>query len=755
MITVLVAVVLGAAALVVIRPGGTGPASADLSSGPVRPGPAVLYAAAPALPQLENRSDWFAAEPILVSGAEAYTGGEYLYQDHLYDDYGSDTGAADSAGNASAGDVDYPTERSRFAANAADLVEFRISPGPEAVAYRITLNTLLAADSTIVAVAFDTDRRASTGTDRLPRDPGAPFPGTDEVITTWGTGAEHHRVRTDTTTPVAVTADLEANQLTVVVPRTASDPQGTWRATVAVGLFDVPSGGWLRPEAVAGPSRPGGATVADPRPSGIFNLAFRFTEPVGTSDAPPDTAQAAALAAGTPTRFAHEIDFDALTAGEERSSVRDHGTQIRIFPSRLQLGEGRDLGRFPRYVGPLQPYSLTVPSSYRPGEPAPLTLNLHSLTRHHWQYHGSVGLRQLGEERGSLVLTPLARGVDGWYQHEAELDVFEAWADATRHFDVDMDRVASSGYSMGGYGTYRLATLWPDLFGRAMTVVGPPGEGVWVPPAAPTGGRETLTNPWLESARHVPFLNVVAAEDQLVPLLGTRAQSTGAPELGIRGFEQLGYRYRFVAYSPAEHSTLAALGYDIPMAAGFLGESRVERDPAHVTFVYAPAADDPALGLVHDHAYWASGLRLAEGAERDARGRIDAVSHASGRGDPPSRARTDAGTRPLPYLEVGRTWGDAPVAPAENRLTVSLTGLGGVRLDLEDAGLDPGRPLIVDVTSDSSVVVHLAGDFPPGTIVRLSGGGPVATGAVASDTGVSLPVEPGTRSYTITPATPR
>ncbi|MGH9284023.1 MAG: hypothetical protein ACRD0S_13930, partial [Acidimicrobiales bacterium] len=60
-----------------------------------RPGPAVLYEPPPAAPQLENRSDWFSAPPLLVSGAEAYDGGEYRYQDHLYDDYGADTGTDD------------------------------------------------------------------------------------------------------------------------------------------------------------------------------------------------------------------------------------------------------------------------------------------------------------------------------------------------------------------------------------------------------------------------------------------------------------------------------------------------------------------------------------------------------------------------------------------------------------------------------------------------------------------------------------
>ena len=74
------------------------PASAPASSLPqvtsgARPGPDLLYAPAPRAPQLENTGPW-KAEPILVSGAEAYRGGEFLYQDFLFDDHGA-AGSAD------------------------------------------------------------------------------------------------------------------------------------------------------------------------------------------------------------------------------------------------------------------------------------------------------------------------------------------------------------------------------------------------------------------------------------------------------------------------------------------------------------------------------------------------------------------------------------------------------------------------------------------------------------------------------------
>ena len=85
--------------------------------------------------------------------------GEYIYQDYIYDDYGSDTnGAGAAALSPRRGDINYPTNNARYAGNAADLVEFRLDSALDSVLYRITLNSLLEADSTIIAIAYDTDR---------------------------------------------------------------------------------------------------------------------------------------------------------------------------------------------------------------------------------------------------------------------------------------------------------------------------------------------------------------------------------------------------------------------------------------------------------------------------------------------------------------------------------------------------------------------------------------------------------------------
>lgn len=104
--------------------------------------------------------------------------------------------------------------------------------------------------------------------------------------------------------------DLEANQITVAVPKSVADPRGQWKATLATGLFDPAGGGWLATEGEAPVSIPFAGTPATPTGGlKIINLGFRFNE---MEVAPPYAKQTAALEAGAPTQFANLLDFDLL-----------------------------------------------------------------------------------------------------------------------------------------------------------------------------------------------------------------------------------------------------------------------------------------------------------------------------------------------------------------------------------------------------------------------------------------------------------
>ncbi len=707
----------------------------------------------------ENRDPRFRVAPVLVSGTEVYQAGEYVYTDYLYDDHGAQTSplnTTDQGGSNSttanglsanalaykAGNVRYPTDPV-YAGNAADLVEFRMVPGNGSTAFRFTLNTLRRADSSMIALALDTDDDPATGSATLPRDPGYAFPGTDVVLTTWGTGAELSRLGAGApaTTAVRVAVDLDADQITVTVPDSVYRPSGSVRARLATGLHDSATGGWLFPKNGDPDATTPGAEVAPGtlvglRVPAVFNLGFRLDEPVQHQNTPPDTGQADALGSGADC-CSTLLDVDALRGGARRSTVPATGLQIRMYPSRLRLGDGQQL-EFPQPIGQLQPYSLHLPPSGATKTAKPLTLSIHSNGQHYWQFNGTGIFTGLGDARDSVVLSPMGRGRNGWYIGISEDDIFEAWADAARHVRLDPGRTAITGYSMGGYATYRLGGLYPDLFGKAFSVVGPPGKLQWIPPMAPTGGIQTLTNLWLENTRNLPYLNYAQTADELVPVTGTVAQNDGDPVNGIRGFDQLGYRYRFRLFQGGEHYTLAALGYDFPAAAQFLGDAAVDRDPAHVTFAYLPASDDRPLGLVHDHAYWVSALRLADtSAGLTAKGVLDVRSRAFGTGDPESTAIRTAGVESLPFVETGRQWGPLPRTARENAADVTLTNLSAARLDLPRARLTAGG-LVLRVSSDSVATLRLDGPLPTGLVVTRDGV-PVSAARAAGSLALAVP----------------
>src|SRR3954467_9310788 len=201
--------------------------AASLYDGPgPRPGPDILYAPAAAAPQLTNVAPW-KADPILVSGATAYRGGEFLYQDFLYDDHGA-AGAFDPADPRTAGNLfskpngtyTYPTDPS-YANNAADIVELRVKPPPSATAFRLTLNTMK--DPSLVGASIAIGGNPSVS---LPFPHGANVKAPADLFLTVNPGSPAELVTAATGQPApggapAVTVDKERRQIDVRIPHSA------------------------------------------------------------------------------------------------------------------------------------------------------------------------------------------------------------------------------------------------------------------------------------------------------------------------------------------------------------------------------------------------------------------------------------------------------------------------------------------------------------------------------------------------------
>ena len=543
--------------------------------------------------------------------------------------------------------------------------------------------------------------------------------------------------------------DLERNQITISVPRALMDPaQATWRYVAGVGLWS--GSGLLGVPAATAPTAetPASGTARRPAPA-IFNLAFRFDEPSGRVQGVWfEDAQSAALAGGTSGASGADVDFARLGSGPDGAIHAPGAKQARILPSSQALPEGVRAA-FPQFGGRLQPYLLYVPPGYAGGRPTPLTFGLHSLGGAWTQFSAFSPnqTKQFGAERGSFYVTPHGRGPSGWYTNEAELDFFEVWRDLARRFTLDPRRVAISGYSMGGYGTYKLGVEWPDLFGRAFTTVGPPGYGAWVPPNSPSAGQSTNSNLLLENARSLPYLNWAGTVDELVPYVGVRAQQAR--------FDALGLRSQLWSF-PVGHYQLAAVD-QWAAARDFLGSARVERDPSRVDYALMPDADNAELGLVHDHAHWVSKLRVRDTSGdpvRDpARGEISARSLAFGQGDPVTRkVTTPPSGNPLPTAIEGTEWARIPRRRKRNALALRLENLRAARIDGRRARLKGDRCLRITISSDGKAQVRLSLRMARGAKVRVGGSctrrGRRA-GSRSSRAGVILSVKAGRRSYLI------
>ena len=714
-------------------PAAAAAAQGSLYSGPApRPGPDILYAKPKTAPQLKNKGIW-RAKPILISGTSAYRKGEFLYQDYIYDDMGAkgSFGSADPKGTATFarfnGTYSYPLDE-KYAQNAADLVELRVKPLQQATAFRLTYNSMKDPElvGTTIAIGDSAEPR------QFPHGANVVAPA-ELFLTVHGTTAD--LVDAASGHPIAATPTVKVSkqrhQVEVRVPHSAWDPgSGKVRLAAGSGLWDAAEGSYLIPAGSADADTPGGAgSLADP--PAFFNVAFRFGESfpdltnVATIVTDPswwrDNKQAHALASGDISEFSATVDFAKLLAGKRddlhgrAGGLPTSGPMTRILSSRFKFGQGADWAQecsgyddCPSQLhGPLQPYSIYVPDKPQPKRGYGLTLLLHSLGANYNQFSDSNNQSQIGERGpGSIVVTPSGRGTDGWYYGVAGADTFEVWADAARHYKLDPEYSAISGYSMGGYGTYKLATQYPDLFAAGQPVVGPPGSGVWVPPNAPVpGGAASNTNRMLGSVRNVPFLIWVGAVDELVPIAGTTAQANT--------FGQLGYRYIFDVFPTADHLALAGNDSYQP-AADFLGTKRVDRNPAHVTYVVNPTMDFRKRKTVANHAYWLSGLKLRDGEGDAPLGQVDAVSHGFGVTDPePGPTQTSSGSLPpgnlgtFAYTEQSKAWGEPGTEPKRDELTLEVRNLRAVTVAVDRARLSCKAHL--DITTDGPLTVKLAG----------------------------------------------
>ena len=166
------------------------------------------------------------------------------------------------------------------------------------------------------------------------------------------------------------------------------------------------------------------------------------------------------------------------------------------------------IGLVPRaYVskidGSIQPYGLVVPPSYFPhgSQKYQLSIWLHG-NHNKWSELAFLRKKQSWGERGDLVfmpkdtivLHPYGRFCNP-YRVAGEMDVLEAIEAVKKAYNIDEDRVAMCGFSMGGMGCWQFATHYADRW-----VLAQPG-GSEVDPAE-RGRFYKATTSWQKKLIH-------------------------------------------------------------------------------------------------------------------------------------------------------------------------------------------------------------------------------------------------------------
>jgi predicted peptidase len=198
-------------------------------------------------------------------------------------------------------------------------------------------------------------------------------------------------------------------------------------------------------------------------------------------------------------------------------SLLPSGLAAQVLDDPPALAPGLHHRTLPRADEPAISYAISIPRSYSPSAPVPLILALHFGVRGQDASGagGDVVQILIGPalaELGAIIVAPdSTRG--NWSSPENEKAVNALLDMVTARYAIDKKKVAVTGYSMGGAGSWHFAERFPERFSAAIPVAGRP-------PASASGWR-------------LPVLAIHSRDDQVVPFNPTEARIAELQKAGV------------------------------------------------------------------------------------------------------------------------------------------------------------------------------------------------------------------------------
>lgn len=167
-------------------------------------------------------------------------------------------------------------------------------------------------------------------------------------------------------------------------------------------------------------------------------------------------------------------------------------------------------------AGEIMPYRVYVPTGYKAKRKHPLIVALHGLDGNEDSMVSQMyGMKPLAEDRGYIIAAPMGFRPDGGYggygngpanrnARFSEQDVMEVLQRMQDDYNIDPQRIYLMGHSMGGIGTWNMASRHPNIWAALGPIAG------FADPAI------------VEKIHHIPQIVVHGDNDTTVPVTGSQ-----------------------------------------------------------------------------------------------------------------------------------------------------------------------------------------------------------------------------------------
>lgn len=135
-------------------------------------------------------------------------------------------------------------------------------------------------------------------------------------------------------------------------------------------------------------------------------------------------------------------------------------------------------------------------------------------------------IRKKPEHYPAIAVFPQCSEDEWWSSEVCERIAFQSLKEVAKHYAIDTKRIYLTGISMGGYGSWHLASKQGDVWAAMYVIAGRVKPGGGHPPAQDSVAKlysgEELYQMTAKSVAHIPTWIAHGAKDEVVPVTESR-----------------------------------------------------------------------------------------------------------------------------------------------------------------------------------------------------------------------------------------